>query len=178
MPFQYHIRQMTADTTTAEFVESFVHVEKFLLFCQRCDSYGTRWSCPPFDFDPLTIWRSYTKLRLYARILQADAPQQSLEEALEALKREKRLYREHLQQWEQEIPGSQMLLAGTCHECPVCEKSQGRPCKNPELLRYSVEALGSDVGGCLRHYFHLPIQWGRNGKAPDYFVLVGGLLLP
>ena len=50
--------------------------------------------------------------------------------------------------------------------------------KNPELLRYSVEALGGDVGGCLRHYFHLPIQWGRNGKAPDYFVLVGGLLLP
>jgi hypothetical protein len=32
------------------------------------------------------------------------------------------------------------------------------------------------VEGCLQHYFHLPMLWGRDGKAPDYFVLVGGLL--
>ena len=36
--------------------------------------------------------------------------------------------------------------------------------------------LGGDVEGCLQHYFHLPMLWGRNGKAPDYFALVGGLL--
>ena len=69
-----------------------------------------------------------------------------------------------------------MLLAGTCDQCEVCEKVQGHPCGRPELLRYSIEALGGDVEGCLQHYFHLPMLWGRDGKAPDYFVLVGGLL--
>ena len=152
MPFQYHIRELTAKTTTAAFVERFVWVEKFLPLCRRCDSYGTRWTCPPFDFDPMTIWHNYTGLLLYARILQADTPEQPLEEALAA-------------------------LAGTCHECEACEKTQGRPCKKPELLRYSIEALGGDVEGCLQQYFHMPMLWGRAGKAPDYLVLVGGLLL-
>ena len=69
-----------------------------------------------------------------------------------------------------------MLLAGTCDQCEVCEKEQGRPCGKPELLRYSIEALGGDVEGCLQHYFHMPVLWGRDGKAPEYFVLVGGLL--
>ena len=62
-------------------------------------------------------------------------PGQPLDDALDALKREKRLYREKLSQWEQAVPGSQMLLAGTCDQCEVCEKSQGRPCRHPECLR-------------------------------------------
>lgn len=177
MPFHYHIRELTAKTTTAAFEERFVWVEKFLPLCRRCDSYGTRWTCPPFDFDPMTIWHNYTGLLLYARILQADTPEQPLEEALAALKREKLLYRDKLQQWERDTPDSRMLLAGTCHECEACEKTQGRPCKKPELLRYSIEALGGDVEGCLQQYFHMPMLWGRAGKAPDYLVLVGGLLL-
>ena len=135
MAFQYHVREMTAETSVDEFETRFVPVEKFLPFCQQCGSYNTRWTCPPFDFDPMTIWQSYRGLRLCARILQADTPEQPLDEAVAALKQEKRLYRQELQRWEQETPGSQMLLAGTCDQCEVCEKAQGRPCSRPELLR-------------------------------------------
>lgn len=177
MPFQYHVREMTAETSAEDFVTHFVRVEKFLPFCQQCGSYNTRWTCPPFDFDPMTIWQSYRGLRLYARILQSDTPEQPLDVAVAALKQEKRLYRELLQRWEREIPESQMLLAGTCDQCDRCEKAQGRPCRQPEHLRYSIEALGGDVEGCLRRYFHMPILWGRDGKAPEYLVLVGGLLV-
>lgn len=127
MPFQYHIREMTVETSAEDFVTRFVHVEKFLPFCQQCSSYNTRWTCPPFDFDPMTIWRSYTGLRLYARILQADVPEQPLDEALAALKQEKRLYRQELQRWERETPGSQMLLAGTCDQCETCERYRDIP---------------------------------------------------
>lgn len=176
MAFAYHIRELTAETTVPEFVAQFVHVEKFLPACRQCPRYNTRWTCPPFDFDPMDVWGGYTGLRLYARILDADGAEQPMDDATEALMREKRLYREKLRQWEQAAPGSQMLLAGTCDQCQVCEKSQGRPCHSPELLRYSIEALGGDVEGCLRHYFHMPVLWGRDGAAPDYLVLVGGLL--
>lgn len=176
MAFAYHIRELTAEATVPEFVAQFVHVEKFLPACRQCPLYNTRWTCPPFDFDPMDVWGGYTGLRLYARILDADGAGQPMDDATEALLREKRLYREKLRQWEQAAPGSQMLLAGTCDQCQVCEKSQGRPCHSPELLRYSIEALGGDVEGCLRHYFHMPVLWGRDGAAPDYLVLVGGLL--
>ena len=174
--FQYHISEMSVEADAAEFVERFVHIEKFLPACQQCPNYNTRWTCPPFGFDPMTIWRGYTGLQLYARILHADMPGQPLDDALDALKREKRLYREKLSQWERAVPGSQMLLAGTCDQCEVCEKSQGRPCRHPECLRYSIEALGGDVEGCLQHYFHIPVLWGHDGLAPEYLVLVGGLL--
>ena len=150
MEFQYHISEMTAETAAADFVKEFVQVEKFLSACQQCPNYNTRWTCPPFDFDPMTIWSGYTTLRLYARVLHADGADQPLDGALAALKREKRLYREKLYRWEQAEPGSQMLLAGTCDQCDRCEKAQGRPCRQPEHLRYSIEALGGDVEGCLR----------------------------
>lgn len=176
MAFQYHIRELTAEVSVSEFSERFIHIEKFLTACRQCPNYRTRWTCPPFEFDPMTVWNSYTGLRLYARILQADAPEQTLDDAMAALKREKRLYREKLYQWEQATPGSQMLLAGTCDQCAVCERSLGRPCRAPEHLRYSIEALGGDVEGCLQYYFHMPVLWGRDGKAPAHLVLVGGLL--
>ena len=35
MPFQYHVREMTAETSAEDFVELFVHVEKFLPFCNQ-----------------------------------------------------------------------------------------------------------------------------------------------
>ena len=143
MAFAYHIRELTAEATVPEFVAQFVHVEKFLPACRQCPRYNTRWTCPPFDFDPMDVWGGYTGLRLYARILDADGAGQPMDDATEALLREKRLYREKLRQWEQAAPGSQMLLAGTCDQCQVCEKSQGRPCHSPELLRYSIEALAA-----------------------------------
>ena len=176
MAFAYHIRELTAEATVPEFVAQFVHVEKFLPACRQCPRYNTRWTCPPFDFNPMDVWGGYTGLRLYARILHADGLNQPLDAALTALKREKRLYRDKLYRWEQATSGSQMLLAGTCDQCEVCEKQQGRPCRQPECLRYSIEALGGDVEGCLRRYFHRTVLWGKDGAAPDYLVLVGGLL--
>lgn len=178
MLFQYHIREMTVETSAEEFVTRFVHVEKFLPFCQQCGSYNTRWTCPPFDFDPMTIWQSYRGLRLYARILQADVPEQPLDVAVAALKQEKRLYRQELQRWERETPGSQMLLAGTCDQCETCEKVQGHPCGRPELLRYSIEALGGDVSQTISQCLGERPLWAEAGKLPPHFILLGGLLLP
>ncbi len=76
--------------------------------------------------------------------MQADTPEQPLDEALAALKQEKRLYRQELQRWERETPGSQMLLAGTCDQCETCEKVQGHPCGRPELLRYCRVSSSSE----------------------------------
>ena len=48
-----------------DFVASCVDVPKFLGFCCECHNYGNNWMCPPFDFDPLDIWRSYEKIKLF-----------------------------------------------------------------------------------------------------------------
>ena len=42
MAFQYHVREMTAETSAEEFVTRFVRVESFFPFCQQCCRYNTR----------------------------------------------------------------------------------------------------------------------------------------
>ena len=177
MAFAYQIQEMTAETGVAEFVERFVWVERFLPACRQCHNYEKRWTCPSFAFDPMDIWGAYRTLRLYARVLRGEGGGQPLEEAIAALKREKEIYRRTLYQWEQETPGSQMLSAGTCELCDMCQRERGEACPFPERMRYSIEALGGDVEGCVRHYFHMHVLWGKDGLAPEYLVLVGGLLM-
>ena len=157
MAFQYHIREMTVETSAEDFVTHFVHVEKFLPFCQQCGSYNTRWTCPPFDFDPMTIWQSYRGLRLYARILQVDVPEQPLDEAVAALKQEKRLYRQELQRWERETPGEPDAAGG--HLRPVRDVRKGtrdipaadRSCCATPSRRWAAmwRAVCSTISTCL-----------------------------
>ena len=70
------------------------------------------------------------------------------------------------------------LSAGSCDVCPegTCTRLQEDPCRNPGMMRYSVEALGGDVGKALKLYFDKEILWGKAGHMPPYFILLGGLL--
>lgn len=60
--------------------------------------------------------------------------------------------------------------------CEVCLRSSGQPRAHPEQLRYSIEALGGDVGEAAQRYFGKPLLWVHHGEAPEYLMLVGGLL--
>ena len=45
-------------------------------------------------------------------------------------------------------------------------------------MRYSVEALGGNVGLTVQKLLGIQLEWMEEGKLPSYFVLVGGLLMP
>lgn len=177
MEFTYTIEEYTAEIPVQEFVTRCVDVTRFRKLCQQCGNYDKRWSCPSFTFDPMEIWNGYSSVRLYMRLLRGTQENQPMEAALTALMEEKRKYFNLLMTWEKENPDSQLLSAGTCDLCDTCAKEQGESCRHPELLRYSIEALGGDVEKCAKHYFNTPILWGKDGVAPAYYVLVGGLLL-
>lgn len=177
MEFDYTIEEYTAEVSAREFVERCVDVARFEQLCKQCGNYDKRWSCPSFAFDPMEIWNSYRSVRLYMRLLRGAKDGQTMDAALAALMKEKKMYFSQLMIWEKEHPGSRMLSAGTCDLCAVCAKSEGEPCRHPESLRYSIEALGGDVEKCAQLYFNTPILWGHDGMAPAYYVLVGGLLI-
>jgi len=158
------------------FVANCVDVPKFLAYCRECPSYGNRWSCPPFDFNPMDIWRKYKTLRLYALILKPlDRDGKKL---VEALWKKKPGFDQGLVELESKYPGSLALSGGTCVLCGECQRTYGMPCCQPDKLRYSIEALGGDVGKTCELYFGRPILWVKDGVAPDYLMWVGGLLLP
>ena len=63
-------------------------------------------------------------------------------------------------------------------ECGIgnCTKKEGHSCRHPEKLRYSIEALGGNVGKTADKLLGLSLEWVEDGKLPAHFVLVGGLL--
>ena len=71
---------------------------------------------------------------------------------------------------------SRALFAGACELCESCNKESGEPCRHPEQMRYSIEALGGNVAQAAQFYFDDRILWAANGHLPEYFILLGGLL--
>ena len=170
-------RMETVVADYQQFVAECIDVPKFLAYCEQCDNYNTKWSCPPFDFDPMDIWHKYKTLRLYALVLRP-AEEMSSAELVAALHREKPGFDQWLSEMEAETPGSLYLSGGSCVLCEDCQRKYGQACCNPGKLRHSIEALGGDVGKVCEKYFAKPILWVQDDKAPEYLMLVGGLLLP
>ena len=84
----YSVQTIETCVPVAEYLRACVDVEKFLGFCRECGNYGRRWSCPPFEFDPLELWNRYDTLHLYARVL-VPAPGADTDGLLGGMKAEK-----------------------------------------------------------------------------------------
>ena len=165
-----------------EFLGTLVDVPRFLGYCLDCPNHGRFWSCPPFHFDPMVLWERFGSLQLYAckivftkdRLFpgercafeETELPKIKADISKELLKRET------------ETPGSLALYPGKCELCAVCARTEGNPCRNPEQMRYSIEALGGDCGGALDRYFGESLQWASGNRLPEQIILLGGLLLP
>lgn len=169
----------------AEYRAQCVDVPKFLGYCAACPNYGGTWSCPPFDFDPQEIWDRYDRILLRAVKVPVPAelrekvlsPQEINGESHALLAPIKHDLLSSLLEQERATPGSLALSAGRCQECQVCTKASGQPCRQPERMRHSIESLGGDVGKTLSLYLGQELLWGREGHLPEYYILLGGLLL-
>ncbi|MGF6376431.1 putative metal-binding protein [Clostridiales Family XIII bacterium PM5-7] len=160
-----------------EYMEKYIHVEAFLEKCKECGNYNQVWSCPTFDFDPLDYWKEHDTLRIIGKKLFFDEHEKAdwrtaLDQATADFTKE--LYVE-----EGKTPGSVCLIAGDCHLCAEgqCTKKQGIPCRHPDKLRYSIEALGGDVGATANDLLDIELLWIKDGIVPDYFALIGGMLI-
>lgn len=171
----------------SDFVRECVSVPKFLECCKQCPKYGNTWSCPPFSFSAEQVWAEYDTLLLYgykiclSEELQSKvwSPESISLECGKLLKPYKREIHLKLLQMEKDIPGSRALSAGSCDFCPDgnCARRKGQPCRQPDWMRESAEALGCDVGKTLDMYLHEKLVWAKDGHMPEHFILLGGLLM-
>ena len=130
----------------------------------------------------MALWQRYGAIRLYARKLvftkdRLFPGERRAFETTELPKIKEDMARELLAM-EAEIPGSLALFPGRCDWCPVCARMEGKPCRTPERMRYSIEALGGDCGGTLEKYFGETLQWAQGNRLPEQLTFLGGLLLP
>lgn len=184
----YRVERYEAEIPVREYLDACVNVEEFLEYCKACHNYGRLWSCPPYDFKPEAYWAEFDRLYILGFKIILDekmkkegySPEELKELTGEILEKEKRAMAEELFKMEKELPGSKSLSAGCCTECQkgTCTREEGKPCRNPEKLRYSLESLGANVGLTIRKYLKQELLWMEEGRLPEYFILVGGLLMP
>lgn len=173
--------------SVSEYLENYTDISGFLEACKKCGNYGRIWACPPYGFDVEQYWKKYEILQLLAVKIVFDPSYtkktytpdelQSLIDPI--LHREKQKISDILFQREQEYPGSVSLSAGSCSRCPNgCLRTEGKLCRYPDAMRYSIESLGGNVGLTISKLMGQHLEWMEEGKLPHHFVLVGGLLLP
>ncbi len=161
------------------YIRDYVDVEEFLEYCKACSAYNKKWSCPEFDFDPLDYWRKFSTLKVIGKkIYLKEDENVTRGNVFDYLDEIKLALTDELYEAEKKIPRSVALSAGSCHYCGKdnCEKKYGRPCKYPDKLRYSIEALGGNVGLTTRKLLGINLCWIEDDALPEYYVLVGGLL--
>lgn len=184
----YRATMHEADISVEEYLEKYVNPEMFLEACRGCENYNMTWSCPGYSFDVSAFWKKFRNLHLCALKVEFDpslVSEVETEEELqmvlqEVLPGEKTGLARKVRQMEMERPGSVCLSAGGgCHICQEgCSRPMGEPCRHPELMRYSLEALGGNVCRTVEELLGLSMEWPGYGRLPRHLVLVSGLLLP
>lgn len=170
---EYHTR----DIAVEDYIKGFRDAPRFIEYCKQCHNYNGCWGCPPFDFDTEVILRQYKYAHLLAAKITPTDKELPLDKAQELLRPERIKIEEHLRTLEQRYGGRAFAFVGKCLYChgEPCARLQNKPCRHHDKVRPSLEAFGFDIVRTSQELFGCEILWGREGKMPEYLVLVSAL---
>ncbi|MCM1440182.1 MAG: DUF2284 domain-containing protein [Roseburia sp.] len=168
------IEYFRAEIPVAGYVARYRNEPRFEELCSKCPNYGRRWGCPPFD-SPLDPGKYTHSFILAAKItpLESGLP---LGRAQEILRPVRAAMEKELLELESAHGGLAFGFAGGCDRCGDrgCTRTQGLPCRHPESVRPSLEAVGFDISRTVADLFGIEIVWGSNHTLPPYLTLVSG----
>ena len=178
---EYSVQERWVEMPMAEYITGYRDFGRVRGYCSECSRYGNCWACPPYDFDETALLEQYTTISLIATVItSSEGVTLTPETADRIIRRERERLDRMLLKMEREaaVPAhtARAFFAGTCLLCPPehCTRREGRPCRHPESIRPSLEALGFDIARTAADIFHTPLQWGRNEQPPEYLTLISG----
>lgn len=169
-------------------MEEYFDRDKTLGYCKSCPNYAKYWSCPPYTFDEAIFLKQFKYMHIIGR--QFEVPREDIRnirdpDAIEAYCKEK-LDAIKVMTWktlleiEEEVEGSMGLIPGNCPICDVqglaCARKTNEPCRNPKLMRYSLESLGFNVVDLVQYEVGMTIQWPENQRLPMVLTSVSAIL--
>lgn len=135
-----------------------------------CVNYDKKWSCPPCSKSYLNIENKYssacllcfyTDLKHYNDIknkyLAVKAANVTLKSLVEKCARDLEAY-----------TGGYSLLSGSCRLCKPCQRKLNLSCKNPDKMRYSMEATGLNVQKICNDFLDHTLLWYKDKTLPVY----------
>ena len=169
------VRTLRATLPMEEFARRFrlnIPVEQL---CGACPNYGRRWACPPLS--PADCITHYSTIEVWVVQITPAQPDLPLSEAHTIINAQRAVVEPLMLAREAELHGRAALFTGLCPHCPhqQCARIAGEPCRHPELVRPSLEALGFNLGEVTRELFNIDMLWGRHGRLPQYLTLVGAV---
>ena len=179
----YSVEYRTDHIEMPRFRQKYQDRDKFMAFCRECPRYDSLWSCPPLSFDVDTFLEPYTwinvlcaKIRLDAETIRtADTAEKIKTIGWDIVSAVKLDTDERFRKLEAQVPESLSLSSGGCSLCKSCTRKSGAPCRQPDKMRYSLDAFGFDLTAITKDVFHIDILWCRD-SLPEYFTLIHGLL--
>lgn len=161
-------------------LHKFENKELFNNMCKGgCPNYKKKWSCPPYS----PKFSSYSENYKYALIvlMSCDLEQFNyIKTEYMKVKASHSILKSRMdnlmRSLENDFDGL-MISSGSCKLCKPCNCKQSLTCKKPNLKRYSMEALGLDVGTVSLDLFKHELLWYKNKKAPSYSSILSCLLL-
>ena len=173
----YTVERYTAEIDVKAYIENFRRADYFIQLCRQCGNYGRRYGCPPFDDDPIDAIRDYGRVRIIGvKIMPCDRSL-PLEAANDLMKPVIRELNEELLETEKSLGGKSYGFVGSCPYCgdTPCARTVGKPCRHPDKVRPSLEAIGFDISKTAKELLGLDIKWSHDGMMPGYLTLVCGL---
>lgn len=167
----------TAEIDAATYIREFRRTEYFIKLCQQCGNYGRRYGCPPLDEATLASVGRYRRVRIIGVKITPRDTALPLEAANELMEPVIAQLNGELLAMERELGGVCFGFVGKCPYCAdaPCARIEGKPCRHPEKVRPSLEAVGFDISRTAQELLGLEIKWGRDGRLPEYLTLVCGI---
>ena len=183
----YTITRKEVTVDAAEFIRRYRDVERIAALCAQCPSHGNSWGCPPFDFAPTSMSDGFRTVTLMGCTIAFDdavftacqgAKAKSRQVATQAMQEVWQTLLPELMERERQSLGSRVFTF-RCRLCPEgCTRPEGKPCRHPERLRYSLEAVGFDVSAAAQDLLGIDLEWRSDGSLPRHITLVTALFSP
>jgi len=169
-------------------MEEYFDREKTLGYCKECPNFSKYWSCPTYTFDEAIFLKQFKYMHIIGRQFEVPRddirnirdPQEINDYCTEKLEAIKVMTWKTLLEIEDEVEGALGLVSGNCPICEIqkmpCARKSNQPCRNPNLMRYSLESLGFNVASLVKYEVGMTLEWSANCRLPKVLTSVSAIL--
>ena len=165
-----------------EYDSKFIHNSKIKLdkplfcnMCKECRNYNKKYSCPIYapDFNKLSNKEGILVVIFLCKTANLKSSEYNKVRLANSIMKSRM---EKIMRHLEEKFNTKFLGTGACRLCKPCKLTLNQPCKHPDKLRFSLEAVGVDCNNLSTSLFNKPLLWYKDKKAPDYTCVLSGLI--